>query len=196
VGKIHKQLIDVQKEIKVLHKDSSGYGSGNTPTKYASLFSIYQLIKPILNKHDLGIGFNTIQNRLEPIVVTKETKTRTDYWFSGTLILKIFNVEGETIEFETPISDTMSNGKPNMSIGASVTYGKRFLLGSAFAIAISEKDPEATKEEYDITDDVVSVPETAPETITQQQVVELFNKLHKQSNFEEIKKRNTSIIAN
>jgi hypothetical protein len=27
-------------------------------------------------------------------------------------------------------------------------------------------------------------------------VVELFNKLHKQSNFEEIKKRNTSIIAN
>lgn len=117
MNKLLEKLLEVQKELKnpVLNKVNPFFKS-----KYADLPSILDLIKPILNKHEL--------------VLLQTHKPDENNIIVNTII---FHISGEKIESELllPVKDKTPQG-----YGSSITYARRYSILSLLGISADEDD--------------------------------------------------------
>jgi hypothetical protein len=121
--KIYSQLAKFQQEVGTITKDSKGHNY-----KYASLDHIIEIITPFLKSN--GLGFL--------------------HKFDGAdIICVLFNTEGEDIasRFTMP-QEEMRGMNMNQSMGASITYARRYTLTAILGLATDED-----------TDGVVSRPQ-------------------------------------
>ncbi|MGI9118440.1 MAG: ERF family protein [Minisyncoccia bacterium] len=140
---IYKSLADLQQEVPVILKDTSGFGY-----KYADLPAILETINPLLKKYSLG--FTQLING---------TKLKTI----------LFHIEsGETIESETdmPVDSLVyelnEKGKSVLkgfegmnkaqAIGSLITYFRRYALSSMLGL-VTDKDTDGTKAKNIINDE-------------------------------------------
>ncbi len=116
---LYKALAEFQYECPVIHKDTQGFGY-----TYADLPKIYEVIKPLLQKH--GLGF-------------------TQYPQGTGLVTKVFHVEsGEVEESYVEIPSGIELAKMNafQVAGSAFSYYRRYALSSMLGI-VTDKDIDA-----------------------------------------------------
>jgi len=121
-----KSLAAFQQEVKVIHKETQGFGY-----TYADLPKIFEEINPLLQKH--GLGFTQLIN----------TKDGVNY-----LATVVFHVEsGEQIESNCMIPYVQLKGMNDFqSFGSGVTYFRRYCLSSMLGL-VTDKDTDASGEQ-------------------------------------------------
>ena len=111
--KIYSQLAKFQQSVGTINKDSKGYGYN-----YASLDNIVAIITPFLKENNLGFT----------------------HTFDGTdIICTLFNTEGETITSRASLPQEMMRGmNASQSVGASITYFRRYTLSAILGLVTDE----------------------------------------------------------
>jgi len=120
---LFKALANFQQEVPVIHKGTAGYGY-----TYANLSQIFEVINPILKKHNLGFTQMVGENNVKTI---------------------LFHVDsGESIETTTTIPQNVSlKGMNDFQIlGSAITYIRRYALSSILGL-ITDKDTDAGGEQ-------------------------------------------------
>jgi hypothetical protein len=112
---IHTQLLEFQKKIQVIKKDSKNPHFKNT---YASLTQILSEVKPILS--EVGIVLT------QPIL---DGNVMTDLSYNG---VSIFS------------SITLPVGLQPQPLGSAITYFRRYTLASLLALEIDDDDAQST----------------------------------------------------
>lgn len=118
--------LKVQKEIKDISKDSTGYGY-----KYTSFDKLVQYLRPLLAKH--GISFVQM-----PVGDDKKVGLQTIYMHAE-------SGEWITNSIKSPIAESKGMNT-YQSIGSAITYFRRYSLSSFVGIA-SEEDVDASSKE-------------------------------------------------
>jgi hypothetical protein len=122
VKSIYKDIIEMQKELRDIGKDSKGYGYN-----YTSFDSLVQYLRPLMTKHNLGF----IQSPTDRGLTTR-----------------IIHTSGEWIE-ETMETDeaTLKGMNLYQAIGSKITYYRRYMLSSMVGIA-SDEDIDASDKKF------------------------------------------------
>lgn len=120
---LFKALADFQQEVPVIHKGTQGYGYS-----YADLPKIFEIINPLLQKHELGF--------MQPI--------------NGNIIKTVvFHTKsGESIESEINIPEGVQLKGMNefQVLGSAITYLRRYALSSLLGL-VTDKDTDAAGEQ-------------------------------------------------
>ena len=114
---MYKKLLEVQKEIGAIHKDSK---NPFFKSKYFDINSLLEAVKPVLNKHGIVL--------LQPL-------THID----GHTAIKTILIEaetGQTIEDTCPITENPDPQK----MGSAVTYYRRYSLQSILGLQAEDDD--------------------------------------------------------
>ena len=117
---LFKSLSEFQQEVPVIHKGTKGYGYS-----YADLPAIFEVINPLMKKHNLGFT--------QPIM-------------GDTIKTIIFHTEsGETIESltEIPKGVTLKGMNDFQVLGSAITYIRRYALSSILGL-VTDKDTDAS----------------------------------------------------
>ncbi|OCK53199.1 hypothetical protein BA768_01190 [Chryseobacterium sp. CBo1] len=115
---LYKSLASFQQEVPVIHKDTQGYGYS-----YADLPAIFEIINPLLRKHNLGFT--------QPIK-GKEIHTT------------IFHTEtGESLEstIDIPEGVQLKGMNDYQVLGSAITYLRRYALSSILGL-VTDKDTD------------------------------------------------------
>ena len=115
--------LEVQREIKDISKDSTGYGYN-----YTSFDKLVQYLRPLLAKH--GISFVQM-----PVGDDKQVGLQTLYMHAE-------SGEWITNMIKSPIAESKGMNT-YQSIGSAITYFRRYSLSSFVGIA-SEEDTDAS----------------------------------------------------
>ena len=117
---IYKSLAAFQQECPVVHKGTKGYGYS-----YADLPAIFEVIMPLLKKHNLG--FTQLMDGSELRTILFHTKS------------------GDTIESCAAIpQDVQLKGMNAFQVyGSAITYFRRYALSSILGI-VTDKDIDAS----------------------------------------------------
>ena len=120
---IYKSLASFQQECKVIHKGTKGYGYS-----YADLPAIFEVIMPLLKKHNLGFT---------QLIDGKELRT-----------ILFHTKSGDTIESCAAIpQDVQLKGMNAFQVyGSAITYFRRYALSSLLGI-VTDKDLDASGEQ-------------------------------------------------
>lgn len=120
---IYKSLAAFQQECPVVHKGTKGYGYS-----YADLPAIFEVIMPLLKKHNLG--FTQLVDGSELRTILFHTKS------------------GDTIESCAAIpQDVQLKGMNAFQVyGSAITYFRRYALSSILGI-VTDKDIDASGEQ-------------------------------------------------
>jgi hypothetical protein len=121
-----KSLAAFQQEVKVIHKETQGYGYS-----YSDLPKIFSEINPLLQKH--GLGFTQLINSQDGLNYLKTA---------------VFHVEsGEMIDSNTLIPYVQLKGMNDFqSFGSGVTYFRRYCLSAILGL-VTDKDTDASGEQ-------------------------------------------------
>jgi len=121
INKISADLVKVMAEVKDVVKNSSGYGY-----KYASLDEVLKMVRPIAAKNNIAI---LQSSELQEGIVKVETT--------------LLHSSGEYIvsEVQAPYIE-LKGMNSYQSLGAAITYLRRYSLSNVFAIS-SEEDTDA-----------------------------------------------------
>jgi hypothetical protein len=121
-----KSLAEFQQEVKVIHKETQGYGYS-----YSDLPKIFSEVNPLLQKH--GLGFTQLINSQDGLNYLKTV---------------LFHVEsGEMIDSNTLIPYVQLKGMNDFqSFGSGVTYFRRYCLSSILGL-VTDKDTDASGEQ-------------------------------------------------
>lgn len=121
--KLFKAIADFQQEVPVIHKDTQGYGYS-----YADLPAIFEVINPLLKKHNLGFVQPIEGQNIKTIVFHTET--------------------GETIESLIAIPENVQLKGMNdfQVLGSAITYLRRYAISSILGL-ITDKDTDASGEQ-------------------------------------------------
>ena len=117
---IYQALAAFQQECPVIHKGTKGYGYS-----YADLPAIFEVINPLMKKHNLGFT--------QPIM-------------GDTIKTIIFHTEsGETIESltEIPKGVTLKGMNDFQVLGSAISYLRRYSLSSTLGL-VTDKDTDAS----------------------------------------------------
>lgn len=136
--KIYAQLAQLQQEVGTIKKDSKGYGYN-----YASLDHIVEVITPLLKANSLGYT----------------------HTFDGSdIICTLFNTEGETLISRLTLPQEALKGmNMSQSMGASITYARRYTLSAILGLVTDED-----------TDGVVKTP-PAKQNVSDEEKKKWFN---------------------
>lgn len=120
---IYLSLSAFQKECPIIHKGNTGYGYS-----YADLPSIFEIINPLLDKHNLGFTQPIIGSKLKTVLFHTES--------------------GETIESEIDIPQNVQLKGMNdfQVLGSAITYLRRYAISSILGI-VTDKDTDANGEQ-------------------------------------------------
>jgi hypothetical protein len=124
--------LEVQKEIKDISKDSTGYGY-----KYTSFDKLVQYLRPLLTKH--GISFVQM-----PVGDRYDDNDGKGTVGLQTLYMHVESGEWITNSIKSPIAESKGMNT-YQSIGSAITYFRRYSLSSFVGIA-SEEDVDASNE--------------------------------------------------
>ncbi len=112
--KIYSQLAKFQQSVGTINKDSKGYGYN-----YASLDNIVAIITPFLKENNLGFT----------------------HTFDGTdIICTLFSTEDENVitsRLSLP-QETLKGMNMSQSMGASITYARRYTLSAILGLVTDE----------------------------------------------------------
>ena len=112
--KIYTQLAKFQQSVGTINKDSKGYGYN-----YASLDNIVAIITPFLKENNLGFT----------------------HTFDGTdIICTLFSTEDENVitsRLSLP-QETLKGMNMSQSMGASITYARRYTLSAILGLVTDE----------------------------------------------------------
>ncbi|HPC09742.1 MAG TPA: ERF family protein, partial [archaeon] len=127
---IYKILLEVQKELNNLTIPKDGYNPYFN-SEYTTLFTLLNVIKPVLNKHGILLYNKTY------FIEQKLVKVETILHYTET---------GEELkgEFTSVPKDLTPQG-----IGAAETYGRRYSLMSLLGLISSEEDDDGNKASFD-----------------------------------------------
>ena len=125
--------LEVQKEIKDISKDSTGYGY-----KYTSFDKLVQYLRPLLTKH--GISFVQM-----PVGDRYDDNDGKGTVGLQTLYMHVESGEWITNSIKSPIAESKGMNT-YQSIGSAITYFRRYSLSSFVGIA-SEEDVDAASNE-------------------------------------------------
>lgn len=125
IGNIAKALVEVQRELAPIGKDSV---NPHFKTKYASLDKLTEIVRPILCKHDIAIMQGGAEQDDKGITVETKLLHSSGEWISGT--------------YRLPMEKTNPQGA-----GSAITYARRYGLGSILALTTDDDDDanEASK---------------------------------------------------
>lgn len=128
---IYAKLIAAQSEFSGISKDcrASIGGKGASYYEYADISAVLTVLRPILNRHGLGILQKT---KAEGHSVTVETI--------------VFDDEGEKIssgELTVPTEGLVQKGV--QAFGSAVTYARRYSLVTFLSAAYGEQDDDGQK---------------------------------------------------
>ena len=142
INKISADLVKVMAEVKDVVKNSSGYGY-----KYASLDEVLKMVRPIAAKNNIAI---LQSSELQEGIVKVETT--------------LLHTSGEYIvsEVQAPYIE-LKGMNSYQSLGAAITYLRRYSLSNVFAIS-SEEDTDAVSKQ-----DNYSKPQNNPQQPNSQQ---------------------------
>ena len=120
---LFKSLASFQQEVPVIHKETKGYGYS-----YADLPTIFNIINPLLAKHQLGFTQPIMGDCVKTIVFHVET--------------------GESIESLTDIPKGVQLKGMNdfQVLGSAITYIRRYALSSILGL-VTDKDTDAAGEQ-------------------------------------------------
>jgi len=120
---LFKALANFQQEVPVIHKGTSGYGY-----TYANLSQIFEVINPLLKKHNLGFTQMVGENNIKTILFHTES--------------------GETLETITNIPQgvTLKGMNDFQVLGSAITYIRRYALSSILGL-VTDKDTDAGGEQ-------------------------------------------------
>lgn len=120
---IYKSLAAFQQECPTIHKGTKGYGYS-----YADLPTIFEVINPILAKHNLGFTQLIEAQSIRTVIFHTET--------------------GETLESVTDIPQDVSLKGMNsyQVLGSAITYLRRYALSAILGI-VTDKDSDASGEQ-------------------------------------------------
>ena len=120
---LFKSLASFQQEVPVIHKETKGYGYS-----YADLPTIFNIINPLLSKHQLGFTQPIMGDCVKTIVFHVET--------------------GESIESLTDIPKGVQLKGMNdfQVLGSAVSYIRRYSLSSILGL-VTDKDTDASGEQ-------------------------------------------------
>lgn len=123
VNNIYKSLAAFQQECPIIHKGTKGYGYS-----YADLPTIFEVINPLLKKHNLGFTQLIQGQSIKTIVFHTET--------------------GEGLESVTEIPQGVSLKGMNdyQVLGSAITYLRRYALSAILGI-VTDKDTDANGEQ-------------------------------------------------
>ena len=135
---IYKALADFQQEVPVIHKGTQGYGY-----TYADLPAIFEVINPILKKHNLGFTQLLDGDSIKTIIFHTESS--------------------ETLESNTNIPQGVQLKGMNdfQVLGSAITYIRRYALSSALGL-VTDKDTDAGGEQ--------TKKQTTPKRLTPEQL--------------------------
>jgi len=124
---LFKSLAAFQQEVPVIHKETKGYGYS-----YADLTTIFNVINPLLSKHELGFTQPIMGDCVKTIVFHVET--------------------GESIESLTDIPKGVQLKGMNdfQVLGSAITYIRRYALSSILGL-VTDKDTGASGEQTKIS---------------------------------------------
>ena len=125
INEIAKAMSGLQSEIRDAEKDTQGHGY-----KYADLYQILSLIRPLLSKH--GLAFTQhVSNADDKVVI--ETM--------------IMHESGQWIQSELSMPPTPNNRmSAAQSVGSAITYGRRYSLTAIFGITQCTEDDDAANQ--------------------------------------------------
>ena len=137
MSKIHEQLFNVQSEISDPIKDQAGYNYN-----YAGFDSYLEILRPLLKKHDLFFAQNVKRGEIVKVE---------DGLFMFEIIIDttVFNRQGEKLEFHGfPLYvEKQKKMSIEQSLGASITYGKRYALSAIFGMSSEDNDAAQRREQ-------------------------------------------------
>lgn len=122
---IYEKLLEVQKEIKPIVKDSQNPHFKN---KYFDINTLLAEVKPILNKHGLVLiqGLSNLEGKIA----------------LSTKIIETINVpQPSDIEFICPLPECADAQK----YGSAITYFRRYALQSLLALEAEDDDGSSAK---------------------------------------------------
>lgn len=125
-----KAMLDAQKEIKHAIKDSKNPHLKNT---YASLSSVLDTVKPILNAHGLVLSQKVSGGPSCVIVHTQVVHAE-----SGEE-----TIDALPVPVKHKFKDGVDLGPDAQELGSAITYGRRYGLLAMCAIASEDDDGEA-----------------------------------------------------
>lgn len=114
IAKIMKKILEIQQEIKSVHKNQQNPFYGN---KYADLNTIWDQVRPLLNERKIVL----IQpcNRDEVSSIAYDTES--DEWLKSSLLLN-------------PVKNSPD------AMASAVTYGRRYTLNALLVLMFDEDD--------------------------------------------------------
>jgi hypothetical protein len=142
IGNIAKALVEVQRELAPISKDSV---NPHFKTKYASLDKLTEIVRPILCKHDIAIMQGGAEQDDKGVTVETKLLHSSGEWISGT--------------YRLPMEKTNPQGA-----GSAITYARRYGLGSILALTTDDDDDanEASKTTAAATKAPSKTPATKP----------------------------------
>jgi len=124
IAAIAPALVKAQGEIRAILKDSDNPHFRST---YASLDTILETVRPILARHGLALMQRVVGHRFDDENRLRAMKVQT----------LVIHASGETMD--ASVWMPLGKGDPQ-GAGAALTYGRRYSLGAALALATEEDD--------------------------------------------------------
>ena len=121
---MHKKLLEIQKEIGAIAKDST---NPFYKKKYFDINSLLAQVKPILNKHGIVLlqGLTALEGKIGLNTVLLDADS------------------DERIEYACPLPDLQDPQK----MGSAITYFRRYALQSLLALEAEDDDANVTVDE-------------------------------------------------
>lgn len=121
---IYEKLLEVQKEIGAIKKDST---NPFFKSKYFDINSLLEQVKPVLNNHGL---------------VLLQGLSRIEYTGKASITTEIVDsISGEKVTFNCPLPECADAQK----YGSAITYFRRYALQSLLALEAEDDDGEGSK---------------------------------------------------
>jgi hypothetical protein len=163
---VQEQLPTIERKRVVKNKD------GTVRYKYASFEDIIKVVKPILTAHGFSFAFK----------VKGDVRDKTI-----TIRCELYHQAGhmETTEVTLPITESQ-NMNQAQTIGALVTYAKRYSLSLLLGLATEEDIDANANEDVEIRDNAIIIRQEKPQTNKWEPPIKNGNKILTDANNEEI----------
>lgn len=136
---IYKALAEFQQEVPVILKDTKGYGYS-----YADLPTIFEVINPLLKKHNLGFYQAVTGSSIKTVIFHVESgetiESKTDMPFDSLVYEDVTTPKGT----KSVIKGFEGMNKAQ-AIGSLITYFRRYAMSSILGL-VTDKDTDATGE--------------------------------------------------
>lgn len=151
IQSLAKAMSGLQSEIRDAEKDTQGYGY-----KYADLYQVLSLIRPLLAKH--GLAFTQhVSNADDKVLIETMVMHESGEWMASEISMP-------------PTPNTKMSAA--QSVGSAITYGRRYSLVAIFGITQCTEDDDGANYKHRKTAE-----EPKPHLISQHQEMELDNLL-------------------